>query len=122
MTTSFLDSTKTFRPRVAHNVIERPYLLKKLQESLNKKLTLVVAPSGYGKSTLVSDWLEKSKLQYAWLSLDKSHDTLVSFIKYLVGAVQTTYTKVGQNTLNTLSQIELPPENIINNKRYHPHG
>ena len=115
MTTSFLDSTKTFRPRVAHNVIERPYLLKKLQESLNKKLTLVVAPSGYGKSTLVSDWLEKSKLQYAWLSLDKSHDTLVSFIKYLVGAVQTTYTKVGQNTLNTLSQIELPPENIINN-------
>ena len=65
--------TKLHMPRHAADLNKRPHLLAHLDRGLNHKLTLVSAPAGYGKTTLIATWLQDSSRAVAWLPLDK-HD------------------------------------------------
>lgn len=82
-----LIKTKYTKPKIAGSFIPRPRLVEKLNQALSKKVTVVCAPAGYGKSTAVLEWLAKQPLRTAWVSLDcKDNDPYV-FWQYILCAL-----------------------------------
>jgi LuxR family maltose regulon positive regulatory protein len=69
-------------------LVRRPDLIQRLDEGLHlgHKLTLISAPAGFGKTTLVTQWLECAPYPSAWLSLDESDKDATRFLAYFVGA------------------------------------
>jgi LuxR family maltose regulon positive regulatory protein len=109
MTDSLRDSlllTKLNRPRISGDVVHRSRLLNRLQSP--STLTLVVAPAGYGKTTLVDSWLETSPLPSAWLTLDESDNDFANFVNYLIAAVQTCFPMVGDRTASLFKLASSP--------------
>jgi LuxR family maltose regulon positive regulatory protein len=90
---STLLATKLHRPRPISCLVARPRLTQRLDEGLRNghRLFLVVAPAGYGKTTLVADWLEKIDVSCAWLSLDEADNDPLRFFTYLVAALHKTF-------------------------------
>lgn len=81
-------ATKFFAPpRPAHDVT-RPHLVRLLDRGLTRKLTLVCAAAGFGKSTLLAQWTQDCPYPSAWLSLDEEHRDPGRFLEYLLGALQ----------------------------------
>jgi len=68
--------TKLYRPRVTSDYVQRPELAKRLSRALNRPLILVSAPPGYGKTSLVSSWLEECACSSSWISLDEADNDL----------------------------------------------
>jgi LuxR family maltose regulon positive regulatory protein len=83
--------TKLHRPQYDPDVVPRPGLLARLEEGLRCPLILVSAPAGFGKSTLLSTWLEQSPRRSTWLSLDAGDSDLDIFVRYLIAAVRVLY-------------------------------
>jgi LuxR family maltose regulon positive regulatory protein len=83
-------------------LVSRPRLVERLNAGLDRKLTLVSAPAGFGKTTLLSEWVAVCELPVAWLSLDKGDNDLTRFLAYLVAALQTIEGNVGQGLLAAL--------------------
>lgn len=81
-----LIQTKLNRPRITSELIERPRLYTTL--SRRRPLTVVVAPAGYGKTTLVGSWCEQSGMVSTWLTLDPNNSHLNSFLSYLLAALE----------------------------------
>src|SRR2546421_9585527 len=113
-------ATKLYLPRLRPNVVSRPRLLERLNEDLHRKLTLIAAPAGFGKTTLVSEWLAGGSRPTAWLSLDEGDNDPARFLAYLVAALQTIAPTLGEGVLGTLSggQVtlqspQLPPTEAI---------
>jgi LuxR family maltose regulon positive regulatory protein len=105
--------TKLYRPRTPDSLVDRPRLLDRLDAQRHRPLTLVSAAAGYGKTTLVSSWLDKSEFPTAWLSLDDRDNDLALFLTYFVAAVQTVFPKAGRETLAMLNTSTLPPATIL---------
>jgi LuxR family maltose regulon positive regulatory protein len=80
--------TKFYTPARRSNLVGRPRLLERLEAGTAGKLTLVSAPAGYGKSTLLSEWVQQTKIPVAWLSLDEGDNDPVRFWAYFVSALQ----------------------------------
>src|SRR5512136_443732 len=92
----------------------RPRLIERLNEGLHCKLTLVSAPAGFGKTTLVSEWIatltpssaplggEPRAKAAAWLSLDEGDSDPVRFLAYLVAALQTVFADIGKGVSGML--------------------
>ena len=80
--------TKLFRPPCPNGYVPRPRLNDKLDMGVNCALTLLSAPAGYGKSALVSSWLESNDRLHAWLSLDEEFKDLTTFLNYFIAAVR----------------------------------
>ncbi len=83
-----LVTTKLYVPRIDRELVDRPRLIVCLEAGSTGKLTLVSAPVGYGKTTLVSDWLTRSRMPAAWLSLESSDNQISRFFSYLISALQ----------------------------------
>jgi hypothetical protein len=83
--------TKLNPPRIATDVVRRARVRERLERGLHRPVTLVCAPAGYGKTTLLSDWLAGSGYPYIWLSLDESDSDLAVFLNYFVAAIRTAY-------------------------------
>ena len=101
-------STKLFTPPVRNNLVPRPRLVGRLNEGLEGKLTLISAPAGFGKTTLVSEWIAGCGLPVAWLSLDEGDNDPNRFLTYLVTALQTVAANIGDGVLAVL-QAPQPP-------------
>jgi LuxR family maltose regulon positive regulatory protein len=80
--------TKLHVPRPRPHLVHRPRLIQCLQQGIERALTLVSAPVGFGKSTLLSDWLASCAISVAWLSLEPQDDEPVRFLSYLLAALQ----------------------------------
>ena len=80
-------ATKLYIPPPRPNLIVRPRLTERLNEGLRRKLTLISAPAGSGKTTLVSAWVTGCARPVAWLSLDTGENDPARFLAYLVGAL-----------------------------------
>src|SRR6266567_7317233 len=102
-------STKLYLPRLRPNVVSRPRLLDRLNEGLHRNLTLISAPAGFGKTTLVSEWVEGSGRPTAWLSLDEGESDPTRFLTYLVAALQTIAATIGEGVLSALQSPQPPP-------------
>jgi LuxR family maltose regulon positive regulatory protein len=108
-----LINTKFSIPRINSGLIHRPQLIERLNEGLNRKLTLVCAPAGYGKTTLISQWLVDGSRPIAWLSLDENDNDLIVFLNYIVKAIQTKFPEVGRAILSELEAPQkLPLEHL----------
>jgi LuxR family maltose regulon positive regulatory protein len=81
-------ATKLYVPPPRSLLVRRPRLIERLNEGLRRNLTLVSAPAGFGKTTLVSDWLAGRHQPAAWLSLDTGENDPIRFLTYLVAAVR----------------------------------
>jgi LuxR family maltose regulon positive regulatory protein len=79
--------TKLYAPRLPAGLISRPGQMLLLDQALRHKVTLVSTPPGYGKSTLVSQWVESSRYPSAWISLDEADNDSTSFFRYLLAAI-----------------------------------
>ena len=84
-------ATKLYIPLPRPKVVLRPRLIELLNEGLSsgRKLSLISAPAGFGKTTLVSEWVAGSGRPIAWLSLDEGDNDPTRFLIYLVAALQT---------------------------------
>ena len=85
--------TKLHRPSLPHNLVERTRLFEVLNHANNHQLTLVCAPAGFGKTTLVRSWVERmgagqamaaAPIPAAWLSLDEDDSNLNLFLNYFI--------------------------------------
>ncbi|MGB4976457.1 MAG: LuxR family transcriptional regulator, partial [Anaerolineae bacterium] len=107
-------ATKLYFPPPRPKVVPRPRLIERLNEGLpaGHKLTLISAPAGFGKTTLVSEWVAgrggvtpggaTPPLPTAWLSLDVGDNDLIRFLTYLVAALQTISANIGAGVLDAL--------------------
>ena len=105
--------TKLHRPPVTRDLVPRTQLLERLEYRRQRPLNLVSAPAGYGKSTLVSHWLEASECQGAWVSLDAEDSDLRFFLMYVVAAIQMLFPEAVHQTQALLNAIELPPGTLL---------
>ncbi len=104
-------ATKLYIPPPRPNVVLRPRLIARLNEGLHGRLTLISAPAGFGKTTLLSEWIAGRKWPVAWLSLDESDNDLSQFLTYLVAALQTIDNHMGAGMLSILQSPQpLPAE------------
>lgn len=105
--------TKLQRPRVTADLVDRPRLTQALNDGLDRPLILVAAPAGFGKSTLVSAWLETCDLPHAWLALDEADNDLGVFLAYFVRAMQTIVPDALPETQALLAGISLPVVSVV---------
>jgi LuxR family maltose regulon positive regulatory protein len=82
-------ATKLYVPPPRPEAVPRPHLIERLNEGLHRKLILVCAPAGFGKSTLLSEWVATLPRPAAWLSLDEGDNDPTRFLTYLVAALRT---------------------------------
>lgn len=120
-------TTKLYIPQLSVDLVQRPRLYERLDECLTRKLTLVSAPAGFGKSTLVADWLVDGGVQAAWLSLDEGDNDPVRFWTYFIAAIQTVHPEAGGEARQIVSAPQLRnPEpvaiSLINDILQLPHG
>ena len=99
-------ATKLFIPRLRSRAVPRPRLVERLRERLQsgRKLTLISAPAGFGKTTLLSEWMADAQrrdpeVRVGWLSLDESDNDPSRFLTYLVGALQRADPGIGSEAL-----------------------
>jgi ATP/maltotriose-dependent transcriptional regulator MalT len=90
LSTSFIRA-KLSRPHTGSDLIFRPRLLERLNAGLGGKVTLVCAPAGFGKTTLLAGWVETIDRPTAWLFLDEHDDDLASFVRSLTAALQSVF-------------------------------
>ena len=90
-------------------IILRPRLIKQLQKELHRKLTLITAPAGFGKTTLVSTWIQQDKRPTTWLSLDENDNDLAQFFIYLIAALQQIDKDIGVDIQAALQASQTPP-------------
>src|SRR6266699_2112894 len=102
-------SISGWKKRPRPNVVSRPRLLERLNEGLHRKLTLIAAPAGFGKTTLVSEWVKGIERPAAWLSLDEGDNDPTLFLTYLVAALQTIAPTIGEGVLGVLQSLQPPP-------------
>jgi len=107
MGTSLL-ATKLHVPSVRSELVPRPRLTGRLDEGLERKLTLVSAPAGFGKTTLVSEWVTSCETPVAWVSLDEGDNDLTRFLSYLIAALQTIQADLGAGALDLLQSPQPP--------------
>src|SRR6267154_2337517 len=106
-------ATKLYIPPPRPKVVLRPRLIEQLNEDLHRKLTLISAPAGFGKTTLVSEWIAVCDRPAAWLSLDEGDNDPTRFLTYLVAALQTIAANIGVGVLGVLQSPQPPPPEAI---------
>lgn len=104
-------NTKLYIPQVRHlpDVLPRPRLVDRLQNGLARKLTLISAPAGFGKTTLLAQWIPQSDRCVCWLSLDEADNDLARFLTYFIAALQLLKPDFGRTPLVTLQAPQPPP-------------
>ena len=112
MSTAIL-ATKLYIPLPRPRVVQRSRLIEQLNEGLVGKLTLISAPAGFGKTTLVSEWIAGCQRPVAWLSLDEGDNEPARFLTYLIAALQTIAADIGTGVLPMLQSPQPPSSESI---------
>src|SRR3989304_984147 len=97
-------ATKLFVPQPRPGLVPRPRLMERLQSGFATPLTLVSAPAGFGKTTVLAQWIAgyKPPRPVAWVSLDEGDNDPVRFWNYFIAAVRTVRPEVGESALTML--------------------
>jgi LuxR family maltose regulon positive regulatory protein len=107
-------NTKLYIPPQRSNLVTRSDLLARLNAALSTKLTLISAPAGFGKTTLLNTWIHQRgalgfEVEIAWLAIDKGDNDLVRFWRYFIAALQTVKPDVCSSTQAALASQQPPP-------------
>ena len=114
--------TKLYIPPTKSDLLERPRLVNRLLEGLDGKLTLISAPAGFGKTTLLTSWIHSKEEKIrsssslppsAWISLDEGDNDPVRFVSYLITALRKIQPEVGGSTFDIMQTPNLPPAEIL---------
>ena len=105
--------TKLHLPFTRTELISRPRLQARITEGLRGPLTLITAPAGFGKTTLVASCVAGCGIPAAWLSLDKDDNQVGRFLNYLVAALQAADPKMGSEAAQLAASQQAPPEVIL---------
>ena len=99
-------------PHLRTALVHRPRLIERLQQGIQARLILVSAPAGFGKTTLLAQWLAQSQRPPAWISLELADNDPLRFLSTLIGALQQFHHEIGTNALASLypSPPSTPPE------------
>ncbi len=111
--TDNLLQTKLYQPPLRPSLVHRPHLIEKLNRGLHGKLTLISAPAGFGKTTLISEWIAGCQRPFAWLSLDERDGELTRFLTYFVAALRTAAGEIGDRALAALQDSPPPAAESI---------
>ena len=106
-------TTKLYAPPLRPTLVSRPRLVQHIHEGLYRSLTLISAPAGFGKTTLVSEWLAAYKQPVAWLSLAQEDGDVPRFLAYLIAALQTVVPDIGVGVVELLQSPQPPPTESI---------
>ena len=129
MATAIL-ATKLYIPPTRAKIVLRPGLVERLNEGLaaGRKLALISAPAGFGKTSLISEWVatltpaltpaplpqgEGFGVKVAWLSLEEGDNDLSRFLTYLIAALQAISANIGEGVLGVLQSPQPPPTETI---------
>ena len=107
-----LVDTKLYAPKPRPGLVARAQLTEQLDRGAGSKLTLISAPAGFGKTTLLAEWLASSRSaerSIAWLSLDDADNEPATFWSYLITALQSAASGIGANALSLLAAVQPPP-------------
>lgn len=108
--------TKLYCPPETAGFIQRVRLLEALGGALERPLTLVCAPAGYGKSVLISDWARSLKVPVAWVALDETESDLRQFLAYVLTALDALSPGAFESSLRWLANPELPATPVISHE------
>ena len=99
-----LITTKLYTPKPRHDLISRPHLLDRVSAGLANKLTLISAPTGYGKTTLMAEWCAGPGMEcpVTWLALEEGDNDATRFLAYLIAALQQIQVGLGEDVLTLL--------------------
>ncbi len=109
-------ATKLYVPKLRRGLVTRPRLSERLRRGADSRLTLLSAPAGFGKTTLLAEWLGESpgdERCVAWLSLDASDSAPASFWTCVVTALHTAVPGVGVSTLDLVASSPMPTERVL---------
>ncbi len=106
-------TTKLYMPPIRPELVPRPQLLDRLEEGMQRKLILISAPAGFGKTTLVSNWLRERAIPTAWISLEESDNDPVRFLAYFFASLQTVHADIGKDALKALESPQAPAPEVL---------
>ncbi len=107
-------TTKLNIPSLRRNLVPRHRLVERLNQGLHRRLALVSAPAGFGKTTLLGEWIhaleagDSSAVKVAWLSLDEGDNDPVRFSAYLTAALQRAHESIGRADGDVLQEVRFP--------------
>ncbi|MFN8379811.1 MAG: LuxR C-terminal-related transcriptional regulator [Anaerolineae bacterium] len=106
--------TKIKWPRLSREVISRTTLIERLNDGLDRGLALIVAPAGFGKTTLLTEWVSQAPCRVAWLSLDESDNDVVTLLDYFIAAIRQLFPDACPDTLAMIRSAFVPkPEALV---------
>jgi len=113
MTVDNLLSTKLHIPEARANLVTRSRLVARLAEGLRlgRRLTLVCAPPGFGKTTLIREWIGVTERRVAWLSVDEGDNDTARFLRYVIAALAQADDRVGRMQLQ--SSLSASPQELL---------
>jgi LuxR family maltose regulon positive regulatory protein len=107
-------ATKLRIPRPRPHLVLRSHLISQIEQGMDRSLMLVSAPAGFGKTTLLAQWLAESGTPAAWVSLGPEDNDPTSFLSYVIAALQTLDAQLGATALALLRTPQPPsPETVI---------
>jgi len=117
--------TKLHIPHRRPDMVPRSLLIKQLNERIQRKLTLITAPAGYGKTNLASEWTHSLQSETAeatsnnritWLSLEEADSEPIHFLSYVIAALQQVAPEIGVGALSLFEMAQSPPINTVLNE------
>lgn len=105
--------TKLYIPDVPASRVSRLYLIDRLNDVEKKALTIISAPAGFGKTTLLAEWIAHTSLPIAWLSLDNGDNDPYRFLSYLISALESIHEGIGVEARQIMQSPQLTPPHII---------
>jgi LuxR family maltose regulon positive regulatory protein len=116
-------ATKLYIPPIRPELVSRSRLAERLKEGMTRGLTVISAPAGFGKTTLVSEWVNRlrsdaahegqSAHRVAWPSLDEGDNDPTRFLVYTIAALRTTEANIGKGVLSALQSCHPPPTEAV---------
>ena len=107
-------ATKLFEPRSRSDLVQRPRLLVRLDEGLDEgRCSLLSAPAGAGKTSLLATWVTRLDRPVAWLALDERDQEVHQVLRYLVASLQTIVPDCGRNALALLDAPPMAPPEVV---------
>lgn len=102
--------TKFLAPAYNPKSVDRSRLTSRLDSRHGRKLTSIVAPAGYGKTTLVTQWIHSEHISYSWLSLDEADNEPRQFWQYIIGTLDHSFDCIGSESVKLLNDKQAPIE------------